>query len=418
MRVRNREESLNLFAYEAKKYFLNPKHYFSVPLPPYFRFETVLNKLDKALEDKDLTEFYKNGGPAAMKNVNFALPASKSDNYAWRTFEVIHPAIYVEMVKTVTRNWDFIRERFRLFKSQDSVLCTSLAPGAESRKNVTAASILKWWHGMEQATLKMSIYYDYVVETDIMECYNSIPVELLAKAFGNQIGDSLAGLIRDSRSGHTVGIPQGSILIDFLAEGALGYLDVLFHNAIKDKKLRGKFTILRYRDDYRIFARDGATVELLLKTLSDVLAPWGMKLNPHKTKVYDNLVAMARKKDKTVWETRASNLSIQKQLLSIYDLSLSHPNSGSLQRALLDLYSEEVIKLEHRASDSYPLIGILINLAVENPRTAGIVVAFLSKLLSFNPGISRNTTIDSALAKADIRPGSEYLEVCFQRLYR
>ena len=52
--------------------------------------------------------------------------------------------------------------------------------------------------------------------------------------------------------GQTNGIPQGSVLFDFIAEMVLGYADsqvseVLASNDITDYK------ILRYRDDYRIF---------------------------------------------------------------------------------------------------------------------------------------------------------------------
>lgn len=56
------------------------------------------------------------------------------------------------------------------------------------------------------------------------------------------------------------GIPQGSVLMDFIVEMVLGYADAALICKIKNynrKEERYKiedYQILRYRDDYRIFA--------------------------------------------------------------------------------------------------------------------------------------------------------------------
>ena len=62
---------------------------------------------------------------------------------------------------------------------------------------------------------------------------------------GNQI-DSIIRLISDSQ---TNGIPQGSILMDFIAEIVLFYLDREISVKIKNQEI-SDFKIIRWRDDY------------------------------------------------------------------------------------------------------------------------------------------------------------------------
>lgn len=427
---------LSLFAVEAKKYFMLPKNYFAVSLPPYFDFGPVLKQAEDALNGHELLEYYVPEKLRESERVNFELPYSKDGGYAWRTFRLVHPAIYVELVRLLTEphNWERVRERINLFRKQKSVKSISLLPGAEYKRNATASSILKWWNGVEEESLKLSIYYNYVLETDILECYGTISTDLIALAldgpragregFGYKIGKLLA----DSEQGQKVGIPQGNVLVDFLAEIVLGYIDVAYDKAIKNEKLkRSEFTILRYRDDYRIFTQDELTARKMVRILAETLAKFGLKLNPQKTILHDDIIMSARKPDKVYWESRKSlfeadgdgemkELSIQKHLLRIYELSLEHPNSGSVQRALSELYEKRIFKLEHRPRDAYQILGITMNIMVKNPRVSQICVAIMSKIMWFNPGISRNCLVDKTLTKARMVPNAEYIELCLQRL--
>ena len=70
--------------------------------------------------------------------------------------------------------------------------------------------------------------------------------------------------------GQTNGIPQGSTLMDFIAEILLGYADCLLYNKLKEKKI-SDYRILRYRDDYRIFVHSSQEGELVVKVLTETL---------------------------------------------------------------------------------------------------------------------------------------------------
>ena len=83
------------------------------------------------------------------------------------------------------------------------------------------------------------------------------------------------------RYGQTNGIPQGSVLMDFIAQMVLEYIDKLLEEKIS-KKVK-EYTILRYRDDYRIFVNNYKDGELILKNLTEILIDFSFKLNSSKT---------------------------------------------------------------------------------------------------------------------------------------
>ena len=127
---------------------------------------------------------------------------------------------------------------------------------------------------IEQASLKISLEYEYVFITDITNCYGSIYSHSIDWALcdggkneakqnkyngnNNTLGAIIDTKIEGMNYGQTNGIPQGSALMDFIAEMILGYADIELTNYLKnDPKIQGQnFKILRYRDDYRIFVSD------------------------------------------------------------------------------------------------------------------------------------------------------------------
>ncbi|MBQ3445329.1 RNA-directed DNA polymerase [Candidatus Saccharibacteria bacterium] len=418
---------LELTALDVEKFFLKSRNYFTPYLPPYFDFTEILDEVKQKMKGRALAEFYNSETKMEeVEGVNFVLAESKDANYAWREFRMIHPAVYVELVRILTENWGLVQERMKLFQMQDLVAEASILPGVSTGKNSTGAAILKWWHGMERANVKMSLYYNYVAETDILECYSSMKTDLLKRVLDGKaktgVGERIHRLLTASEQGKIKGIPQGSMLGDFLAEMILSYIDVVFYNKIKKQKLKNDFTVIRYRDDYRIFTKDEESARRLLKILSDVLGQFDLKLNPAKTRILDDVIEAARKPDKKYWEAHKMQMdgkyeqNILKCLMNIYEMAKLYPNSGSVKRALLDLYENRIIKLEHRPDNAYQILGIMANMIVENPRSYENCVAVMSKIMSFNPGISRNSLVENVLVKLGERPNAEHLEICLQRL--
>ncbi len=426
--------------FEVKRFLMKSENYFTVVLPRYFDFTPILREMDKKLGQERLGK-QQLEKMRECEGVNYRLPVSKNaQEYAQREFRIIHPLVYVELVRILVENWGRVQARFSLFQRQKTVMCTSVAPGLMTQRSVAAASIMQWWNGIEQTSMKMAIYYNVMAKTDIQDCYASMDLRLLERAIGGGVGDKMAKVLAASERGNYRGLPQGSVLADLLAEAVLGYIDVAFDNEVRRQKLKGEFTVVRFRDDYRMFAKDEMMVRRLVKILAEVLLRFGMKLNATKTKISDEIIVGARKEDKACWDAMAGmvtgaqpdsgdvvarggeigfgvrELGLQKQLLLIYELARRYPNSGSVQKALFELYERKIYGLEHRTGDLYPLVGIVVEMLVRNPRVVQILVAILTKLMSFNPGISRKSLADRVMAKARMRPEADYTEVWVQRL--
>ncbi len=99
------------------------------------------------------------------------------------------------------------------------------------------------------------------------DCYGSIythsvpwaihtkPIAKLLSSRTNYslIGNLIDKHLRDMAFGQTNGIPQGSVLMDFIAEMVLGYADSEISIRIQEANIED-YHIIRYRDDYRIFS--------------------------------------------------------------------------------------------------------------------------------------------------------------------
>jgi RNA-directed DNA polymerase len=232
---------LELTCNEAHAFFLEPESYCSIDLPNYFRFDKLLKVVSKVLTRSSLKQL-QNNKPRDYDNVNHSLYNNKDGKYAWRPLQIIHPAIYVSLVNAITAksNWGLICDRFRDFQSNERIRCLSIPLRSDSRQSNRAEQITSWWQNVEQESLELSISYDYTIHTDIVDCYGAIythsiawalHTKAVAKDVNNRRDQSLIGNVIDShiqdmRYGQTNGLPQGSALMDFIAEMVLGYADM------------------------------------------------------------------------------------------------------------------------------------------------------------------------------------------------
>ena len=181
--------------------------------------------------------------------------------------------------------------------------------------------------------------------------------------------------------GQTNGIPQGSLLMDFIAEMVLGYADTELTKRCADDGIK-EYQIIRYRDDYRIFVNSPSDGDRILKHLTEALIDLGLKLNSGKTDFSSIVVRSSIKHDKLAWmfrKQRARNL--QNSLLNIHDHGLEYPNSGAFISALR-AFHERLHRLQ-RYSSPLPLLAIAVDIAFRNPRTYPHVAAILGELIKF-----------------------------------
>jgi len=229
------------------------------------------------------------------------------------------------------------------------------------------------------------------------------------------LGNVIDSRIQDMRQGQTNGIPQGTVLMDFIAEMVLGYADTLIDQAIQKAGI-SDFYILRYRDDYRIFSQSVVEGEAILKCISETLVELGFKLNAQKTKIATDIIAGSIKEDKQAWVSSVQkNNSLEKHLIIIRNHGRQFPNSGSLQIALAE-YLNRIDKLAKPPYQPIALISLVVDIAFHNPKTQPTTMAILSKLLSLlATQKEKKSIVSKVLKKFDSVPNTGYLEIWLQR---
>jgi hypothetical protein len=426
---------------EARRFFLKEESYFNFDLPTYFTFQPLLNKVSNKLQGKRLSDFYstfynskkdKNlpTFPQFYENVNYEFLNNKDGKYAWRPFQLIHPAIYCSLVHNMTtsKNWNFITKRFKKFNSDERIRCLSIPIESETESSDKSALVFHWWQEIEQKSLEMAINYEYLIHTDISDCYGSLYTHSIAWAIHTKarakaerqnkylIGNIIDNHLQYMSFGQTNGIPQGSVLMDFIAEMVLGYADLLLSERTNKAGL-SNFLILRYRDDYRIFTNNPQEAEFILKQLTEILIELGMRINTEKTHISNNIIQDSIKPDKTFWmNNQRWPKRPQEKLIVIHSLAQKYPNSGSLNKVLTKFF-EGIKNLNDINDNIYLLINILTDIVYKNPRTYPISAAILSKFLSFiEPTEEKKNLLKIIHSKFEKIPNTAYLKIWLQRI--
>jgi len=414
---------------EAKNHFLKGSSYFNGDMPPYISFEPILADVARVLDGGTFYQF-KETNPAELSDVNYNLIANKDGKFAWRPYELMHPAIYVSLVNLICEenNWSLIKSRIAEFEGGIIDCCSAPVISIDHQTDV-AAQIKSWWQTVEQKSLKYSLKFSHLLHTDVTDCYGSLYTHSIAWAIhglnfakqkkGNNslLGNKIDRLIQSSRHGQTNGIAQGSVLMDFIAELVLGYVDLLVNYELDDCS---DIKILRYRDDYRIFANSDERAEQALKIVSDKLRTVGMKLGVSKTFACRNVVEGSIKPDKLagieLQDLGTTNAkTIQKQLLRLHSFGQRHPNSGALRRLISDFH-RNVSDQSDTPDDLEVQVAIATDIAYVSPATFPAVAGILSHLISLAAAEEKRRLWQMVQDKMKRVPYNGYLEIWLQRV--
>ena len=428
----SRKSILELNANEARQFFLKHESYCNIDLPKYFSFSELLEKISNEYLGKSLGDFSNKKVMTNLDDVNYLLYANKDGKLSWRPLQIINPLVYVALVHKITEqeNWEKLQARFKKFSKNEKIKCLSIPVQSESKQSDKAQQISNWWEQVEQQSILLSLEYDYVFDTDVADCYGSIYTHSIAWAVEGKkiakenrknglLGNFIDKSIQNAQNQQTNGIPQGSVLMDFIAEIILGYIDRILGAFLKKQKITN-YQILRYRDYYRIFVCNHNDGERILKILSGIMMPFGFKLNASKTKGSQDVITQSIKKDKLAWLAIPQNnrISLQKQLLLIRQHSINHANSGSLNTALnkFDKKIERIRNKKAKVRNIEQLISIATDIAYHNPKVIPVCCAIISKLLSeLDDSKHISLLVHAKLSKM---PNSGFAQIWLQRMLK
>lgn len=154
--------------------------------------------------------------------------------------------------------------------------------------------------GCHQAVREVVKYLNWglvnVVETDIVDCFGSIPHERLMKAVARRIGDGTilklirswlkCGVMEDGAIRKTLaGTPQGGVISPLLANIYLDELDQVWKRHRMEKRTGYNAHLVRYADDLVILT-DKSPLEPH-RLIQELLNRMGLEAHPTKTRVVE-----------------------------------------------------------------------------------------------------------------------------------
>ena len=151
----SRKSILEMSHKEAEEFFLKDKSYCSIDLPDYFSFSKLLTDISDAIDEiknggTNISSFYDKKKLKNTEKVNHTLFANKDGKLSWRPLQIIHPFLYVLLVKEITEgaNWQKLRSRFGTFQRNDKIKCFSIPVEDMNKKSDKAEQILQWLENM------------------------------------------------------------------------------------------------------------------------------------------------------------------------------------------------------------------------------------------------------------------------------
>ena len=424
---------LNLNHTDAKKFFLTQEVFSNIELPDYFVFKNVLSATDKAFKKKvlDLSDLNK---AKEKETINHILYGNKDGKYAWRKYQIINPLLYVSLVNIITEkdNWKFLQNCFNEFQKSKNIRCESMPVIPTGKRKQKAAQITQWVNNVEKKSISLALDYKFIYHTDISSCYGSIythslPWAIHTKKIGKEkrgyndlFGNKIDCHLQAMNNGQTNGIPEGSSLMDFVAEIVLGYADCELSKKLNKIIESKKYFILRYRDDYRIFVNDISDGDIILKSLSEVLLDLGFRLNTNKTCFNQDIIGGSIKDDKVdslkygLVPKKLSKTELLRQLLIIQQIGKKFPNSGILKNRLSKII--DVVKSEHYKYQEKTITGILIDIGYNNPNCFPFIAGLMSDYI---PKLSKQSQLDLLVRvqeKIGTLSNAGLLEIWIQRI--
>jgi len=424
---------LSMSSIGARNYLLKSESYSNIELPIYFNFDAIIKHILKVTEGKNLSSFYNDKiKPQDLDDVNYTIVKNKNGKYDWRPIELIHPFIYIQLVQTITlkENWKFIKNRFKQFRKNERINCYSIPGESATKKHDKKSNIYNWINNIEQKSIMLGLKYRYMAKTDISNCYSSVYTHSISWALYTKeeakkkenrndkklLGNVIDELLRKMNYNQTNGIPQGSVLTDFIAEIILGYADELLSEKLSDFDV--DYQIIRYRDDYRIFANSEIELNEILKVLTEVLFELNFKLNVTKTEITDNIIKDSMKKDKyeLLYLYINPKLTLEQKLLIIKQISDNYSSDSRIKSLITDLYEKEVKNLKRKPRHYAEIISIIVDVMYNKPGLYNISIAILSELLKKLSTNEKKYFIDLIIKKFQNTPNTEYLNIWLQRL--
>ncbi len=343
--------------------------------------------------------------------INVSFPKTQLTD---RTFGIIEPKIYHDLVWYLMNEWDLIIKH--LFNSKNKIYSYSF-PIPVTKKNkgtlgkLRAGRMIYEFLEMAENDLVAEAYnYKYILKTDIKNFYPSVYTHSIAwaihtkklirkkgnrSAYDNFLGLKLDKLIQYANDGCTNGIPIGPAISDLISEIILSAIDTESSKEID--KLDIDFLAVRFKDDYRILCQSKEDANKVIRILQKQLKKFNLSLNDDKSVVNELPEGLFRE-----WTADYQQFSLrykkiihyrifEKSLRGTLKVDKKHKGTGVVDRFLSELSTNSFkLKLDFNEKNLMKAISLLLLLKERRYKSFPQILAIIEKILEKH---STNKTI-------------------------
>lgn len=267
-------------------------------VPPCFRV-TNFQLSEERIETKAFSDNW-----SSKKLVNISFPKT---GLVQRTFGIIHPKIYHDIVWELISNWEDLLNH--LFDDKNEIYSYSfpISISNENGGKLRSGRMIYEFLEMSEKDLSAEAYkYNILTKVDITNFYNSVYTHTIAWAWAgdrykalddskifSQLGTKLDKLFQYANDKRTNGVAVGPVLSDIIVELILVERDKLITEKLNRQGI--DFLATRFKDDYRFLCQSENDSKLIIKTVIEVLSEFNLQINEKKTSVENLPESLYRK---------------------------------------------------------------------------------------------------------------------------
>ena len=369
-------------------------------VPPCFKVCKIPNK----------KRYYKTN--KTRKGTNFKVPFSEiiklhfpKTELTDRTFGVIDPYLHNDIAYDISTNWKTIANN--IFHKDNDVACFSF-PIPVSKKIPGRVGVLRggrmiyeFIEMIDNAIASTAYEYKYILKTDVKGFYPSIYTHSIAWAIHGKnrikknnnrsdyslVGNRLDKLFQKSNNDCTNGIPIGPAVSDIIGELVASAVDRLYSKGCRKDGIDVR--TVRFKDDYRILAKNEGDAIKACKILQIALSEYNLELSDSKTEIFelpDGLFrkwtsmyhsAYPKKLDKLTWQ------QFRELYLAVIDIDKRCPSTGVIDRFLADVIQKNGYpKVNLEEENLQKVISMLLMLATKRHKSFPKILAILESILN------------------------------------
>lgn len=346
---------------------------------------------------------HKSGGPPWREPSVIGFPKT---SYTDRRFSIVDGDIYYDVAAEFADHWSFVCDA--LFDERNLIASYSFPLPVTTNSEGTLSGprsgrmIYEWIEMAENDLIVEAHDYTHIGRTDIKNFYHSVYTHSIAWALhgkntirmpGNRVstgflGNRLDKLFQAMNDGRTNGIPIGPAVSDLVAEVVLTAVGVRCSDRLREQGLADEVLLVRFKDDYRILARNTIDGQSAVRALQASLAEYNLELHDGKTEFSRLPQGLFRP-----WKSRYHSANpdptkvydfnrFREVYLSVTEIERELPGTGVIDRFLSDLVEKPgyTLRFSLRAHEVERAVSLLLMLAEHRSKSFPMVLGVLGEL--------------------------------------